>query len=1257
MWRAGNHEDDFLGEAEESLLDAVQVESQITAPHVLSVGDPRFTPVNGADTARAAWREEIAELGGPSPLLHFVDEPESGIELATTHPGGLAQFITGKKTLLSSLIRDDASLRIANRAALAICLKAAELSATRGIDSTHLAIGMAQWEIGGVSYRAPILLRPLAIRRYGRDFELRLRGEARLNPALCRALELHFGIALDPASFAALAMQGGGFKPNQVIDRLRELTGHLNRFGVQPQLVVSSFAEVATEMLEDSKNLEHPILDALAGNPSAKWAVEESRKEVTLTDSDQRAPDTDSLLLDADEEQEEVIANVVAGNSIAVETLPGTGGTQTVVNAIGSLVRQNKRVLVVSPRRATLSEVVKRFRAIGLAGLPVNPGDLRQDLIRAISRSEKAVGPRLAEVDEALERLRKVLLDYRTAVEEPNPEIGASVLDCLREISRLALLPTPPATNARLDRDAVLNLAASRESAAGVLLQAAELGEFEFGPGDSAWYGANFDSTEHAARAHEIARQLYFAELPRLVQLGNELMAGGQLGAYSTIAELGFRLRLLNDLRITLDRFHPSVFDRPVDEMILATGPKKEAAKLSSANRRRIRKLAQEYIRPGGQVPDLHEALCQIREQRAAWQSIAPEGVRPQVPTGVADLQVAFQQVAQDLSFLDLPLGNLTPESSLLNLNLNDLALRMSGLAANSGALENLQERTAVISSLRELGLEPLLVDLANRRVPAGSVTAELELAWWRSALELLLESNKALLGADTNVLSRLEADYRLVDEAHASGNASLLSWQLAESWSIGLVDWPEESEALRAMLRSGQIDSERLQESAPHLARILAPVWIASTYDVPSIADSMRFDTVILLDAGATTIAENVPAIRRGRQVVAFGDPVVQSPSAFSIGIADNQPAEPTEAELKALHEKSCLVQLGTLLPTLKLTRSYRAGGEDLAELVNRRYYEGAIDSLPWAGSFLGHASIRLDRVEGGTGLPDEASGAIESVDAEVDHVVGLVLDHAATRPSESLMVITASAVHAVRVQQALLLALSSRPQLQEFLLGDRAEPFAVFTIQQAEAESRDRVIFSIGYGRTPHGRVLSDLGDLGRPGGERALAVAMTRARRSMVIVSCFESSDLDPGRMKHGSLALAELLQDITARQQQEDLQDDRDPMLVDLAARLQRRGLRTSLGHRGKLGLVTANGGMCLTIETDADLSGRSLRDSLRLGPERFRRLGWHYLRIFAFELFSDPDGVADRIASTLGVTSPAPQALEPVTEPIPVQTEG
>ena len=104
------------------------------------------------------------------------------IELSTTHPSGLAQFITGKTTLLSNLIRDDIAFRTASAAASTLTAKAVELAATRGLDGMHLAIGLAEWRFEKQDFRGPVLLRPLAIRRYGRDFELRLKGALQLNP-------------------------------------------------------------------------------------------------------------------------------------------------------------------------------------------------------------------------------------------------------------------------------------------------------------------------------------------------------------------------------------------------------------------------------------------------------------------------------------------------------------------------------------------------------------------------------------------------------------------------------------------------------------------------------------------------------------------------------------------------------------------------------------------------------------------------------------------------------------------------------------------------------------------------------------------------------------------------------------------------------------------------------------------------------------------------------------------------------------------
>ncbi|MDQ1569749.1 MAG: hypothetical protein QOF79_423 [Actinomycetota bacterium] len=1246
MWRAGKPDDETI-----ELNEHVLALHPVTAPHALTLGDPTIEAGNVAEPTWAGWRSELATVGGPSPLLHFIDTPRTRIELSVTHPGGLAQFITGKTTLLSNLIRDEVALRVAKIGAGAIAAKGLELSSSRGIDGIHLGIGVVEWQHDEISYRAPLLLRPLAIRRHGRDFELKLRGDAFLNPELARALRAQFELDLDASAFVALTDEDGTFKPNPVIDRLRGLTGHLEWFNVQPRLVVSSFSEVATAMHADAAELEHPVLDALAGNPTAKWTVEESYSPVDAGSSDSRPPQTDSLLLDADAEQEHVIAQIAAGNSIVVKVLPGTGGTQTIVNAIGNLVGQNKRVLVVSPRRSSLQSITQRLADVGLPGLAVAPHTLRRDIIRSISRSEKAKKPVVNEVDDALVRLRKVLLDYRGALSRPDAVLGISVLDCVTELSRLALLPTPPSTTARLSRSTVEALATDRHRASETMVTAAALGEFRYGPGDSPWYGATFEDGDDAGRAHAIARRLHEESLPRLLARAQDLIRTTYMRPFENIVELGIYLRLLVDLRDTLDKFVPDVFDRSLSELIVATASRKDGPEMSGANRRRLKKLAKEYIRPGVHVGDLHEALVRIQQQRILWQRFVTEGVQPEVPVGIADVQVAFQEVAQDLEVLNEPLGLTSRDTQLNYRPLGELIQRIAALAADSDVLHNLQERSALMTTLRDLQLNPLIEDLASRHVPEAQVESELELSWWQSALESLLEGDRALLGANTPVLDRLEADFRLVDEAHAAGSAQLLAWQLAENWKIGLVDWPDEAALLKKLLRRDHVTAFDLQTTSPHLSRTIAPVWLASPYEVNEITDTMAFDTVMLVDAGATTLAESVGAIRRARQVVAFGDPVTQSPAPFTTGIGDPEAEDQlffAEPDPDELHADSTLARLGGLLPTLSLTRSYRAGGEDLAELVNRRFYGGRIQSLPWAGSFLGHPSITLDYIEDGTGMPDSDSGAVESPDAEVDRVVQLVLEHAAQRPRESLMVITASERHAVRVQQAVLTAVATKPELADFVIGDRPEPFAVITIEQAVAQSRDRVIFSIGFGRTPHGRVLTNFGALGEPGGERLLAVAMTRARRSMVIVTCFEPEDLEEGRMQHGTIALSEILDEIDERATALPVADTSDPMLLDLARRLEGRGLKVALGHRGKLKLVASHLGTCVTIETDSVLLQGSLRESLRLRPELLRRLGWHYLRVHVFELFSDPNAVAAKVVKLLGADDAAP-----ITEPISI----
>ncbi len=191
--------------------------------------------------------------------------------------------------------------------------------------------------------------------------------------------------------------------------------------------------------------------------------------------------------------------------------------------------------------------------------------------------------------------------------------------------------------------------------------------------------------------------------------------------------------------------------------------------------------------------------------------------------------------------------------------------------------------------------------------------------------------------------------------------------------------------------------------------------------------------------------------------------------------------------------------------------------------------------------------------------------------------------------------------------------------------------------------AASRDRVIFSLGFGLTKHGRVLSDFGDLSTPDGERLLTVGMTRARRSMVIVSSIRPSAFDDGRLEFGAATLMNILGGIAARSRDARLEDLADPLTLALARELRSLGVAVDVHYRGLLPLVAQYAGKAVVAESDPETIGESLRESLRLRPQILRRLGWHYVRVHAFDLYSDPAAVAARIAALLGVPPAVPRA--------------
>ncbi|MEP7017018.1 MAG: AAA domain-containing protein, partial [Actinomycetota bacterium] len=331
----------------------------------------------------------------------------------------------------------------------------------------------------------------------------------------------------------------------------------------------------------------------------------------------------------------------------------------------------------------------------------------------------------------------------------------------------------------------------------------------------------------------------------------------------------------------------------------------------------------------------------------------------------------------------------------------------------------------------------------------------------------------------------------------------------------------------------------------------------------------------------------------------------------------------------------ESILDVLSAALPVRRLTWHYRSLDERLVSFANAQMYHGTLVTFPGTGE---EAVVRLEVVDGSAPVQPGLE-AIESTQAEVDRVVKLVLAHARTRPGESLGVIALGIKHADRIDQALRSALIGAEGLGDFFDEDAAERFFVKNLERVQGDERDAIILSIGYGKTPHGRVLHRFGPLNLEGGERRLNVAITRARRRMTVVSSFTAADLDPARLKaRGALMLRDFLSYAAAGGSQPASGDATkavgpvDPLVDNLASRLRGAGLVVHPGYgtsAQRIDLAVEDphrrGRLLVAVETDGPryAAMSSTRDRDRLRIEQLRRLGWEHMRIWTTDLFRDP----------------------------------
>ncbi|MFM8927564.1 MAG: hypothetical protein ACKOFA_05120, partial [Rhodoluna sp.] len=850
------------------------------------------------------------------------------------------------------------------------------------------------------------------------------------------------------------------------------------------------------------------------------------------------------------------------------------------------------------------------------------------DVVSAISRCEKASQGDLLAAREFREDEAHKLQDYYESLHRVQPVLGISISEALEKLAVLSALPKPPKTTARIQGQYLFE-ARNRTSAIALLQEALELGEFSEANQTSPWFNAQFEDAGEVPRAITLAQRLAEDVLPNFGSRLDEISDQVHFPKAENVATWGEYLRLLIDIRNTLDRFKPEVFDRPLNDLILATSPRKEKSTLSGKTRRALAKHAKEYVRAGVSVADLHTALIQIQEQAELWKRFCSQPIQPRVPLGIDDAQVIYQSLVADLIKLDSHLDPDPQRANLIELEIPVLSKTLRALATETAPLANLSAKNELRRRVQEAGLAQLLRSLAINGARNEELIAEFDQCWWLSALEYLLAGDNSFTAYTPEILAQLESDFAKADQRVILESRKEISHKTKLSFLEATENNPQVAELFKTALRQ-RVDSlvALTQNTLAIWPKIANHIGI-SPYEVSEeLTFEKDFDLVVILDGAGTTLADNLAGLIRAKQVIVFGDPMIAEPDGFEVEWVEHLDYSDSDLE-------SAFSYISRRFGKEVLRKSYRLKGQLFGQLLNREFYQGRLQVEPTANEFEGRSALELVIVDGDTRANPNRSASTESPEAEVDKVIELVTAHVRNHPEQSLLVVSASKKHVENLHLKLQQALELAPELMEFFQKHGREKFEIASLADLNHRLADRIIFTIGFGRTSNGKVLSHFGLLNEPDAKRWLANMLVSARYQMTIVSCFSAYDLPEITGVGASAYLTTLLKPIYNESELGDTFDS-DPMLADLARRLKRFGIRVVEGFGQRMPLIASFGNQALIVEPDWANQDLGLSERIRLRPTLLTNLGWSYQRVYSFEIFSDPQLVAERIGIRLGV---------------------
>lgn len=1212
------------------------------------------------DRARAEWIRRLVDLSRRNNLLYFRSLKNGTLDLPTLAEQRFADLLSARSVPLGDLCALSEDPRLAGVAA-EIRRRALSNREERGLETLYVALGSVTWQSddGGRNPDAPAFLLPVAIQSPGRDLKratLTRTGELEVNPVLLQALSQEHGIQIDQAALLTDEQKEEGLIDlPRVYDRLLQGARSLAGFQVSNRAVLGNFSFQKLAMVKDMRECAaqlaaHDVIAALAGDTDARAAMRPPGGDSDPHQLDQVPPDNEFLVRDADASQLQVIASTLGGEHVVIQGPPGTGKSQTISNLITSLVASGKRVLFVAEKRAALNVVRDRLEGAGLEHLTidVHGADLtRKDIASQIKRTLSVLhGTRPVDASPVHSRFvdrRTRLNGHDRRMYSPREPSGFHAFAIQAQLLRIPQGSRSKTRWRGKDLDRITHTAANEIM--DLLRQASPNAGLLLGTDASPWTGAIMDAGEKAEGGFDSAVRLHSTLLPALTTALGALCIETGLLLPATVPESRDRLDLLARVNSFLQSYDPGVFDQDLEAAArdLHQADKSTLhrawAWLSNGRYRASRRTLNNLRKKGkaGSKLLLEEARAALVLQ-ARWRAASPDGSsRPRTSDSRAT-EAALDAFAASLGSL----GALLPSRGLPSIKFGDLDQLLDKLAQDSLTPFRLPRVIQIERRIGELGAEAILTEIRSTQHEPQKWVEVFRHAWLSSCLDRAWVEDPNLAAFVGRTHDGIVSEFRTLDRERLRLAADRVARAHAERAIAVMNQFPEQDAVVRgeAGKKARHLPIRKLMAKAPDVLTALCPCWMASPLSVSQLLGNDRryFDVVIFDEASQVLPEDAIPSIMRASQVVVAGDRHQLPPSTFFADGGEDDDSESDEDRSQSAGFESLLDQISASSARSRpLTWHYRSRDEALIAYSNAHIYDWQLITFPSParGDVLRHVLVPQ---------AIECDGEELSSSAEVQRVVELVLEHARTRPNESLGVIALGIRHANRVDAAIDAALEQEPSLEPFFDPRAPERFFVKNLERVQGDERDAIILTLGLAKDRTGTLLNRLGPLNHQGGERRLNVAITRARSRMTTVSSFTHNDMDPRRFHAPGAELLRLyLQYADSGGQNLGRTPRRaaaapNEFETDVAEALKAKGIPL-LAQWGAsdywIDLVAQHpddpGRFVLAIECDGATyhSAPTARDRDRLRQQHLESLGWRFHRIWSTDWFLRKDEEIER----------------------------